>query len=123
MTAQKIRRRARRQAIDIPLVFRLTPENGWQTGRTVNLSRTGVLFKTGGPAPNPRQVIEFIVSLPLLGPEADNPIQCTGRVTRLVPGNEAEGGLVVGVAIETFELLGPPTRLGGATGGTKVPLH
>ena len=108
MVAGEIQQRARRYAMAVPLEFRQSADAGWQTARTLNLSRTGILFRTEGAAPDQEGQIEFIVSLPLFSAEMASRVRCTGRVAR-VASEVPDGGRAVGVTIESYEFLGSPS--------------
>ena len=109
MATGGIQQRARRYAMAMPLMFRQSADAEWQAARTVNLSRTGILFCTEGALPDQDSKIEFIVSLPLFSADLDSRVRCTGCVARVAPEAPAEGGRAVGVTIESYEFLGPPS--------------
>jgi hypothetical protein len=108
MVTGEIHQRARRYAMAMPLLFRQSADTDWQTARTLNLSRTGVLFSTEGTPPDQDRKIEFIVSLPLFSADLDSRVRCTGSVARVAPDVTTGGGRAVGVTIESYEFLGPP---------------
>ncbi|MGE5199585.1 MAG: PilZ domain-containing protein [Rhodospirillaceae bacterium] len=109
MVAGEFQQRARRFSMAMPLVFRQSAESEWQDAQTLNLSRTGILFRTEGAAPARDRQIEFIVSLPLFSADLDSRVRCTGRVARVAAEAPAEGGKAVGVTIDSYEFLGPPS--------------
>ena len=106
MPSSDVRPRAQRYALSMPILFRQAPGTDWLPGSTVNLSRTGVLFRTENALPIPERPVEFIVSLPLLASAPGGRVLCVGSVARIAPGAPAEGGRAVGVTIDSYEFLG-----------------
>lgn len=71
---------APRYTLAVPVRFRRPGEADWQEGRTVNASRTGVLFATSGQ-PMPRGTpIELQLALP--GASRTVGVVCAGTVVR-----------------------------------------
>ena len=102
------RQRATRYAMATPLRFRGHGESEWRGASTLNVSRSGVLFRADGPPPGVRRDVEFILALPLLGTGPRAEIRCTGRVVRLeVPDEPAGRGCAVAATINTYEISGP----------------
>jgi hypothetical protein len=101
-----MRRGARRFPIVAKLLFREPGESAWRPGATVNVSSSGVLFRTDGTAPATTQSLEFILALPLDGHTPSPHVRCTGRVVRTAPGGVAGGGHAVAVSIDGYALEG-----------------
>ena len=68
--------RAQRFPLHVPLRFRKSGMAGWQRGKTINISRTGILFQTDDSLPE-NSVLDIQVSLPL-----KISITCQGTVVR-----------------------------------------
>ena len=89
------------------LRFRERGESEWHGASTLNVSRSGVLFRTEGPPPGMRRDVEFILALPLLGTAPRAEVRCTGRVVRLAGPDELAGeGCAVAATISTYEIFG-----------------
>jgi hypothetical protein len=89
------------------LRFREHGESEWRVASTLNVSRSGVLFRADGPPPGMRRDVEFILALPLLGAGPRAEIRCTGRVVRIEgPDEPAGGGCAVAATISTYEISG-----------------
>ena len=84
-----MRRRANRLPLELAVSFRELPFAGlWQTGRTVNISKTGVMFHTAAPTKVPVGTpLEFVLLLSGNGGAVDDSSEtgvahCTGRIVR-----------------------------------------
>jgi hypothetical protein len=88
------------------LLFREHGRPAWRLGTTINVSRSGVLFRADGTPPSSTQPLDFILKLPLSGEAPAPHVRCTGRVVRIAPGMLAEGGHAVAVSIEGYALEG-----------------
>ena len=100
------RRKARRFPITAQLLFREHGESAWRTGATINVSRSGVLFRTDGAAPRTTQPLDFLLALPLNGGSPAPHVRCTGQVVRVAPGVLADGALAVAASIDGYALEG-----------------
>ena len=100
------RRQARRFPITAQLLFREHGESAWRTGATINVSRSGVLFRADGAAPGTTQPLDFVLSLPLDRETPEPHVRCTGRVVRIAPGVFADGAHAVAVSIDGYALEG-----------------
>jgi len=76
MTAQLLPDRARRFPITVPLQFRKTGMSHWLKGKTVNISRSGILFEAD-EMPAADSLIDIIVDFP-----TDSKLECHGLVVR-----------------------------------------
>jgi hypothetical protein len=103
------RPRAQRFPIQTSLRFREHGESAWRTGATINVSRSGVLFRADGPLPDPVHAVDFIIELPLNGVTPGPHVRCTGHVVRTAPEEIAGGGCAMAVTIDGYGLEG---RLG-----------
>ena len=100
------RRRATRYPIAARVLFRESGESPWRVGSTINVSRSGVLFRADGEPPPTTHSLDFIVTLPLEGETLAPCVRCTGRVVRIAPGQAAGGGHDVAVSIDGYALEG-----------------
>jgi hypothetical protein len=96
--------RAPRYPIRIAMFYRLPGNKQWRPGRTENISRSGVLFRTD------RQMtleapIEMLLALPVeVGGGRNASVICRGRVVRLgVPGHDQEHA--VAATITNYRLM------------------
>lgn len=102
--------RAPRYRLQIPLRYRSTSEQEWREGRTVNISRSGVLFRTDHLMPL-QTPIEMLLALPaeVGGGEDAATVICRGRVVRTIPAGgidtDADAGRpAVAVTIAGYRL-------------------
>ncbi|HEV7499095.1 MAG TPA: PilZ domain-containing protein [Vicinamibacteria bacterium] len=73
--------RARRLALDLPLRFRVIGETQWHEGRTENISRSGILFRTEDRVfLHARVEMKFVLPIVPVAPA----IVCRGRIVRTV---------------------------------------
>ena len=100
------RRQAKRFPITAQLLFREHGESVWRTGATINVSRSGVLFRTDGPPPATTHTLDFILALPVNGESPAPHVRCTGHVVRIAPKMLAGGAHAVAVSIEGYALEG-----------------
>ena len=106
VTDTDTRPRARRFPIAAELLFREHGRSAWRTGTTINVSRSGVLFRAEGKPPASTRPLDFILKLPLNGDTPAPHVRCTGHVVRIAPGMVAGGGHAVAVSIEGYALEG-----------------
>lgn len=99
------RPRATRYEMSAPLVYRSVGGGDWLTGRTVNVSRSGVLFQTVPPALPAATRIEFILMLPSLGLPGSARVQCQGQIVRHCRA-ASEGPCAMAATIDAYDFLG-----------------
>jgi len=77
--------RARRFPLTLPIRCRRAGEEGWLEGVTINISSSGVLFRTIKPLDVDTKVEMFIV----LGesPARSGELRCDGRIVRIEAGD------------------------------------
>jgi hypothetical protein len=97
-------RRARRFDLRLPIRYRALGEREWREGRTENISRSGILFRTPGPVELDTS-LEMRFELPAgrFLPE----VVCTGRVVRAIL-SRSRSAPVIAATIADYRLL--PTR-------------
>lgn len=78
---RELQQRARRFPLAAPIRFRHVGHLGWRSGRTVNLSRSGVLFESEAPVAA-GTVVEMAISLPERGSEAGKTMVATAIIVR-----------------------------------------
>ena len=76
--------RAQRFEIRMPVKYRPSGATAWRDGRTENISRSGVLFRTDQPI-SPKTRIEFLIALPEEVGGRAAAVICLGRVVRTEP--------------------------------------
>ena len=105
--------RATRLRVGAPVAYRSIFEERWKAGSTIDISRTGVLFKTADaevPAGTDLQLVIYLSRAPLEVDGAALPapdLYCGGRVARTAPGN----GPTVAMHIDFEWAEAPPGRL------------
>lgn len=103
------RPRATRYPLSTPVLYRLAGAAEWQEGRTVNVSRTGVLFETPTALEADTRV-EFILLLPSLGLPGRSRVQCQGRIVRRV-AQPSDTGCALAATIDAYDFLGVTARV------------
>ena len=97
-------RRAPRFTLRIPLRYRAPGEPIWRDGRTENISRSGVLFRTESAMP-PLTVIEMLMALPIGAADGDSAtVICRGRIVRTEPGTRDDPQPAVAATISAYRL-------------------
>ena len=96
-----------------PLVYRSVGDGDWLTGRTVNVSRSGVLFQAVPPVLPAATRIEFILMLPSLGLPGSARVQCQGRIVRHCTGAANEGACAMAATIDAYDILGVARETSG----------
>jgi hypothetical protein len=82
--------RAPRFNIEIPFYFRRRGEGSWREGMTDNISRSGVLFRTGEDLAA-EDAIEMHFALPLqIAGRPGAVVACRGHVVRTVPADSPD---------------------------------
>ena len=99
------RPRATRYALEAEVVYRRIGEDGWQEGRTINVSRSGVLFQSSAPVLPAATRIEFVLLLPSLGLPGRSRVQCHGRIIRHCVRQE-DGGCAMAATIDAYDFMG-----------------
>jgi hypothetical protein len=106
--------RAERLPVGAPVAFRSIFDETWQAGSTVNISRTGVLFRPGaGASPQAAdlQLVIYLSRAPLDVDGAAVPtpdLYCGGRVARTAM---VDGQPVIAMQIDFEWAEAPPGRL------------
>jgi hypothetical protein len=96
--------RARRFEIRIPVRYRLSGTEEWRDGRTENISRSGVLFRTDHLMP-PQTPIEVLMALPAeVGGRGAATVLWRGRTVRTEPPRPEDPRPAVAAAIAGYRL-------------------
>ena len=97
--------RARRYPLEIGLQFRLLGSDGWRTGHTMNISQSGVLFRTSHSLPADGDgELEITLILSALGPRMAD-VYCTGRVVRAAVLDGTDSAIAVTIEGYRFNRL------------------
>lgn len=83
MVLIQTRQRATRFPIETSLLFRERGQCEWRVASTLNLSHSGMLFRTQGPLPLVGCAVEFVLMLPVNGLAPTPEIRGIGKVVRL----------------------------------------
>ena len=106
--------RATRLRVGAPVAYRSIFDERWQTGSTIDISRTGVLFRPAEPelpVGTDLQLVIYLSRAPLEVDGAALPapdLYCGGRVARTA---EADGAPAVAMQIDFEWAEAPPGRL------------
>jgi hypothetical protein len=101
------RPRASRFPITTPVLFRERGESEWRRASTLNVSRSGVLFRAEGALPGTGHAVDFVLTLLLDDVTPPPRARCAGHVVRVAPETLAGGGHAVAVTIDHYTLEGP----------------
>lgn len=96
--------RASRFVVRLPVRYRTAGDLDWRVGVTVNISRSGVLFRPER-AVEPKTPIDMILVLP--GGVAGEPpsrLRCQGEVVRTTPTPKADAPPTVAAAVGEYRL-------------------
>jgi len=97
--------RAQRFPVHVRLRYRCLGEDSWYDGWTVNMSRTGILFRATKPL-DPDTRIEMMLSLPpILTGESSANVLCKGQVVRVQEMPAAESQVALAATIHRFKFL------------------
>src|SRR6266550_1589822 len=107
--------RAPRYSIRTTMLYRLPSNKQWRKGRTENISRSGVLFRTDHQM-SLETAIEMLLALPVEVAGGRNAsVICRGRVVRMqgVPDDDTERAVAATITNYrlTHSLAVDPTRL------------
>ncbi len=97
--------RAPRVAMDTPVLIRRTGEDAWRRGRTINISRTGLLLQTDGLRLDPPDTVEVVVALPVFGDLAPTRILGTGRIVRNVNVSPPDADPIMAAHLDSYRVL------------------
>ena len=105
--------RATRLRVGAPVAYRTIFEERWKAGSTIDISRTGVLFRPAEEVPvgTDLQLVIYLSKAPLEVDGAALPtpdLYCGGRVARTA---EADGRPAVAIQIDFEWAEAPPGRL------------
>lgn len=97
--------RAQRFAVAIPIRYREKGNADWQKGVTVNISASGILFRSK-QAWRPRAVLDVALTLPVaISGEAPAEIGCRGTVVRKAAAPGRSSGILLAVSIERYRFI------------------
>jgi PilZ domain len=93
-----------RFCVEIQVNFRKIGDFAWSQGKTENLSRSGILFRTGKPL-----VVDTPVEIQFVAPreleENGSLVACRGRIVRLDNINPQEHRLSMAARFKQYEVL------------------
>ena len=100
--------RAPRYVLQVPVRYRALGGDDWHSGSTENMSRTGVLFRTGHLL-QVSTTIEMLIRLPI--GQGGSEVRCRGRVVRAMPPAAPDRLPALATTISNYQFLrgsGPP---------------
>jgi hypothetical protein len=97
--------RARRFALEFPLHYRSLGHSDWHSGRSTNISRSGVSFRGEQPL-DPQTPIEvrFVMPVEVHG-ELPATVICQGRVVRQIAAVGSRESSALAATIDTYEFV------------------
>ena len=104
MTETVTGRQATRYPIAARMLFRGQGESPWRVGESINVSRSGVLFRADGALPGQDASLDFILTLPVSCDALATRVRCRGHVVRIAPGTLAGRSHAVAVSIDGYAL-------------------
>jgi hypothetical protein len=100
--------RATRYQMQLTVFYRSRGDRRWREGRTDNISRSGVLFRTDRDVPL-QTPIEMLLALPVeVGGGHSATVICRGRVVRLESAPDTDSPAVVAATIAGYRLTRTP---------------
>ncbi|MGH9344414.1 MAG: PilZ domain-containing protein [Terriglobia bacterium] len=97
--------RAQRFAVEIPIRYRETGSADWQEGTTVNISASGILFRSARSF-RPRTALDVALTLPVaISGEAPAEIGCHGAVVRVVRDSSRPRMPMLAVSIARYRFV------------------
>ena len=96
--------RARRFPIRLTMRFRSSGHGQWRDARTENISRSGVLFRTGDIMPRATH-IEMLMALPAEVGGENATVICHGRIVRTEPPRSDDPRPAVAATIAGYRLM------------------
>lgn len=101
---RKASNRAERFPLHMPVLYREPRGGAWFEGKTENISRSGVLFRTESVL-NPNTTVEMRVVLPVvIKDEAPCEIRCKGVVVRMEQSNIRGAPPALAVTIQHYRI-------------------
>jgi hypothetical protein len=80
--------RTHRYPLSMAVRYRPAGSCGWLRGETINVSDSGVLFRTSAPTPRLAELLEICLEMSSLGPRNAD-VVCIGRVIRIETSPES----------------------------------
>jgi hypothetical protein len=71
--------------MDLEVRYRPGGADEWSEGRTIDISRCGVLFAAAGPLPAAMTPVELLITMPGLHSLPGAQVHCSGHIVRLLP--------------------------------------
>jgi hypothetical protein len=98
--------RAPRFTIQMPLRFRESGAPEWHEGKSINISRTGILFQSDTDLP-PNTLLEMKIMLPpeIVG-KANVNVRCWGPVVRMIVPDSEQGQTTSAAVILRYRFAG-----------------
>jgi hypothetical protein len=103
---EKLKARAQRFVLQLPLRYRVSTENTWRRGETINVSSSGVLFRGDWLAAVKAQV-ELNLMMPRVNSEGAAEVICRGIVVRAMAASSDESRHALAVKILQYHLVRP----------------
>ena len=125
MPQQEFFPRAPRLPLRAPVTVRSSPGAAWADGWTVNISRSGVLFRLS-QAQVPEGDVEFVISLSrgaLQGPGVPllPDLHCRGRVIRTAPSPDGQAMVAASIRRQSLKRVDGTARERGLSGPEGPP--
>ena len=98
-------RKAPRYLMDLEIRYRPAATSQWSEGRTIDISRCGVLFAGAGPPLPVTTPVEFLIAMPAVGTLPGARVHCSGHVVRVLPQSP-----IMASTIEAYSFEKPAER-------------
>ncbi len=105
MSARSDSRRSQRFPIKMPLRYRVLGEGEWHSGKTVNISSSGVFFRCPLAADRGTRVEMDFILVSSRAKESGLEVACKGEVVRLETPLSAEFQVALAVKISDYRLI------------------
>lgn len=112
--------RAQRFLLETPIRYWANEAGDWEEGKTVNISATGVLFRTARPS-RPPAGLRFTLTLPeVVFGEAGAEIRCRGKLIREVIRSSPDEMPMFALSIDRYQIV---RKKAGKDGGQKTAIQ
>jgi hypothetical protein len=98
------RPRERRLRFETTVLYRCPGETEWRRGRSINISRSGLLFRAEGDIPV-GTALELLLEMPAeITGQPGEQVTCQAKVARTAPAEQGQPPWL-GVAIDSYEFV------------------
>jgi hypothetical protein len=106
--------RAPRYNLTGTLSYRQAGDTDWREARSINVSRTGLLYTASPPALLQSTPVELVLTLPGLGGPGGGCVRCAGRIVRIADADPGSEAVSMAATIERYQFFRSPVDAKGA---------